>query len=461
MVAVPDHVFGSYKRNKTPWIMTAFNDADFSIMNNWRLGINDANWGAAFGSDSVRGWDNTPTPSSFTKLDALIRNVLDQAAYVLGIKDKDWTDSSRGYMTGKVFTDWWMLHYLKRQRQSFDYFLNPEEDSSMTTGDEICWSWDDLSGILHSLTSRKYPIFNLSIQLARLTTPIFKISAGYPKKGYPPSFYFPFDHRLCDDTPSKATVANFQTVASVGRSFTESLIHAMKISMPWKPFTESMIDESSWDVCGPSHELSMLYRECFPLYYYDNGSGAYALPYGDFYGGTHTTRILPIPIDGSLPEIFAFLPLLSDRYHATNNPYNVLDLGTATTTEDTWALSRMAHTETVVTEPQSFQNSQNIFQYATACLIPMMDMVTQVGGGDAASDIINAKFRQMQYPDMLMINGISQTVFEEALAAKLLKLAVGQDLLQGTKISRPSGQGSSTKPDLTQIIKGNKGRSAK
>jgi hypothetical protein len=202
---------------------------------------------------------------------------------------------------------------------------------------------------------------------------------------------------------------------------TQALIHAKKISLPWKTFSTDLITDS--EICGMDHKLAMLYREGSYVAYYDGAGAQTFLGTGDFYGGNHTSKQLPISPDGTLDEIFSFLPLIDSLYSA-DNPYCVVDADQYHTTEDKAMMGLTAYTGTVYdVDGGGFAELLELLPILTNALTTGSVLT---GAGDATANGTPSHYAPIYYPGMLKVSGISDTLFEDALEAKLIKLICGE-----------------------------------
>ena len=424
-ISRPEKIFGSYARSKTPYIMQSFSDSMFYTIRAIRPALNRTGYGAGIGDDNVRGYN--ADPASMTKLDLLISRALDQAAYIMGIKDKDWDAGQRSKLVDKIIIDIIILFILRRQYQCFEFILAPEEDDAFTTGDELTWSFETLEAVTHAFIARKYPILNVSLQLARLLTVVFRMSPGYSPKGIPPSFYSPYDHIIADDTPTKSTVAVFDLYKSFAITLTEGLIHAQKISLPWKPFTKEMVTKI--EVFPPESRLGELFNVAGVVYYFD-GSNLLWMNDKNFYDDEADQKILPISPTGNLDEIFSLLPFICDVYHVDNNPYCINDQTGSTVTEDRVNVYQIAHNASVITPVLDFDEFLCLFPIMSQAVMCDTSHGLELGGAVNANVAFAPKhIAALQHPNMLSVSGITQTRFEDAFEAKLIKLITGGDLL--------------------------------
>lgn len=416
---IPGAVFGTYTRTKKPFGLDAWTDSMFYVTRGMRLALSRTGYGANWGDDTIRGYNATASSMTANTIDAKLRDTLAQASLSLGIKDKDWDQGQIADVVDKAIIDTLILYKLRKQKQHFDVLLNPEEDSAYTTGDEYCWDFDDLNAMISSLSARQYPIMNISVELAKLFTPLFKVAPGYPEKAFPIQYFTPFDDRLSDDAPAKFTVSAFETLRNIGFASAEGLIHAKKISLLWKPFSSEMLN---YDIYDMQSREAMLYREGMHFSYYDGASIQYARPTGSFHDSAHSSKVLPISTNGHLDDIFAWLWLIDSDYNAVGDGLAVSDVAINQAVEDKGNFGKSAITATVMTEPISWTETLELFPILTQSMVPL---VVLTGAGDATQAMIPRSVGNLLYPGQLSITGISSTVFESAFEAMLIRLWAG------------------------------------
>ena len=123
------------------------------------------------------------------------------------------------------------------------------------------------------------------------------------------------------------------------------------------------------------------------------------------------------------------MPLIQ-VYHVNNNVAGCFSAGTATTTEDKMYGHKIAYNAATYSVNPTFADVLECLPILSEALLPALVLT---GAGDAAQAMASKNLGALLYGESkLSVTGISQTVFEDALLGKLVKLWSGGDLMESS-----------------------------
>jgi hypothetical protein len=336
--------------------MSSFTDSDFLYINNsQKVALHLSAWGGGFSADAARRGYNA-APASMTEFDLQVLNALDSEFKNANMKD--WVDAQRSALVDKLITDAALLIHLAWENEVRKLLLLAAEADNKAGG-ELLITYDSWRSFVHELIDRGYPIYQWSINFAKLVSIGWQYCAGYTNRDIIPGFYIPFNHSW--------THTQFLNALDRGLSMVQGKLHAERIGMQFKPFSQALLD-SIWSWIDVNSEVAVFHKLAQNFMYKSGGSAYTTLGPGEIgqstkdYGEIHM-----VAMEGKAPhDIWAFTALLYGQYDATHGVSNIKELGPTVATNDYCKFIRSS--KTLSTAPSTETPVSTVLGAITGCL---------------------------------------------------------------------------------------------